>query len=241
MKNNWRENLNRRVVVDMGAEKLRFGLASWEENFEPQCILNALARDRKSRSLFIGEQVSHRLEEGQGTTLHVNYPMARGLLHDSDAETAILKQAFSKLKKFDESQSCLCLTTPPLLPDLVAQRYLEVVFEDLGFDAFFKASAPSMARVYALDNYKQSISPLCQLVIDSGFSFTYAIPYFQGIPLTHAATRIDVGGKLLTNLLNEIISYRDYNLSNETYLVNQMKEQLCEVSLDFKKDLIECK
>lgn len=43
----------------------------------------------------------------------------------------------------------------------------------------------------------------CELVVDSGFSFTYGVPFFNGKPLKYAATRIDVGGKLLTNLLNE--------------------------------------
>ena len=50
------------------------------------------------------------------------------------------------------------------------------------------------------------------MVLDSGFSFTYGVPFFNGIPLKYAATRIDVGGKLLTNLLNEVVSYKEVNL-----------------------------
>ena len=61
-------------------------------------------------------------------------------------------------------------------------------------------------------------------MVDSGFSFTYVVPYFNGKPLKYAATRIDVGGKLLTNLLNEIISYKEINLKGETHLVNDIKE-----------------
>lgn len=57
------------------------------------------------------------------------------------------------------------------------------------------------------------------------------------MPIRHAATRIDIGGKLLTNLLNEIISYKDYNLQGETMLVNDIKEQLCYVSQDFDTDM----
>ena len=62
------------------------------------------------------------------------------------------------------------------------------------------------------------------LVIDSGFSFTYGVPFFNGVPMTHAALRIDVGGKLLTNLLTETISHKDFNLRGEFGLVNDMKE-----------------
>ncbi len=49
--------------------------------------------------------------------------------------------------------------------------------------------------------------------------------------------RIDVGGKLLTNLLKETISYRKFNLMDETHLMNSIKERLCYVSLDFVRDL----
>mmetsp|Transcript_16767 Transcript_16767/g.14698 ORF Transcript_16767/g.14698 Transcript_16767/m.14698 type:complete len:235 (+) Transcript_16767:548-1252(+) len=57
------------------------------------------------------------------------------------------------------------------------------------------------------------------------------------MPIKHASTRVDIGGKLLTNLLNEIISYKEYNLTGETLLVNDIKEQLCFVSNEFENDL----
>ena len=48
----------------------------------------------------------------------------------------------------------------------------------------------------------------CALVVDSGFSFTHAVPLFHGKPLSYAIRRVNVGGKLLTNLLKETVSYR---------------------------------
>ena len=67
-------------------------------------------------------------------------------------------------------------------------------------------------------------SPAC-LVIDSGFSSTYGVPFFNGVPMKHAALRVDVGGKLLTNLLIETISHKDFNLKGEFGVVNDMKEK----------------
>jgi actin-related protein 6 len=114
-----------------------------------------------------------------------------------------------------------------VLPDIVLDRYGEMVFEDFGFDAFFKASSQTMVCEYAKEYFKdEGIDDEGQLILDSGFSFTYAVPIFQGVPVRHASTRIDIGGKLLTNLLNEIISYKEYNLTGETLLVNDIKEQL---------------
>lgn len=60
-----------------------------------------------------------------------------------------------------------------------------------------------MIREAAMLEHSIDIGDKCHLVLDSGFSFTYGMPFFDGKPLKYAATRIDVGGKLLTNLLNE--------------------------------------
>ena len=57
------------------------------------------------------------------------------------------------------------------------------------------------------------------LVIDSGYSNTYIVPFFQGMPMKHCATILDVGGKLLTNLLMETLSYKEINLRGEPYIV----------------------
>jgi actin-related protein 6 len=46
-----------------------------------------------------------------------------------------------------------------------------------------------------------------------------------------------VGGKFLTNYLKEVISYRQYNMMDETHLINNVKESCCFVSQDFSADL----
>jgi actin-related protein 6 len=85
----------------------------------------------------------------------------------------------------------------------VQNRYAEVAFEDFEFDALLLSSSHSMIREAAMQEHPLDLQDPCCLVIDSGFSFTYGLPFFAGKPLKYAATRIDVGGKLLTNLLNE--------------------------------------
>lgn len=75
------------------------------------------------------------------------------------------------------------------------------------------------------------------LVIDSGYSFTTVTPIFQGRPLQSAIRRLDLGGKFLTNYLTRLLSLRHYDMRNDTYIVNEIKEKACYVSLDFKGDL----
>lgn len=52
--------------------------------------------------------------------------------------------------------------------------------------------------------------------------------------------RIDVGGKLLTNNLKEVVSYRQLHVLDETCVMNQVKEDTCYVSSDFNSDMEIC-
>ena len=67
------------------------------------------------------------------------------------------------------------------------------------------------------------------------FSFTHVIPYWRGQKIKQAIMRIDVGGKLLTNYLKELVSYRQLNLMDEYLVCHKMKELACYCTLDFKE------
>lgn len=75
------------------------------------------------------------------------------------------------------------------------------------------------------------------LVVDSGYSHTTVTPLLRGQPLHSAVKRLDVGGKVLTNYLTRLISMRHFDMRNDTYIVNEMKEASCYVSSDCKGDL----
>lgn len=102
-------------------------------------------------------------------------------------------------------------------------------------------------------------SPACCIVVDCGFSFTHVVPILEnkvvwnavkrcGFPwlfrllMWHASiqVRVDVGGKLLTNHLKELVSYRQWNMMDETFIVNDVKEKCCFVSQNLKSDLETC-
>ena len=70
-------------------------------------------------------------------------------------------------------------------------------------------------------------SPLpleCLVVIDASYSDTTILPLYQGRLLESAVRRLAIGGKLLTNHLKELTSLRHYNMLDETYLLNEIKE-----------------
>lgn len=77
----------------------------------------------------------------------------------------------------------------------------------------------------------------CLLVVDSGYSHTTVTPVYKGQALQRGIRRLDLGGKHLTNYLKEIVSMRQYNMVDEAYIMNEVKEAVCYVSNDFPGDL----
>jgi len=130
----WRESNHRRIIMDNGAQTIKCSLAS---DSKPHVCLNAVGRNKRTGKTFIGNKLRDEQDKGGEHQIAVTYPIIRGLLHDSDLESVIWKQEFARFgKKFDERVSCLVLTVPPVIPDVVQERLAEVVFEDFEFDAY---------------------------------------------------------------------------------------------------------
>jgi actin-related protein 6 len=91
--------------------------------------------------------------------------------------------------------------------------------------------APSRAAV------SHSLPIQTLLLIDSGYSHTHVIPQYQGRLIHTAIRRLEIGGKFLTNYLKDIVSLRHYNMLDESYIMNEVKEAVCYVSSDFSSDL----
>uniref|UniRef100_A0A914MK08 Actin-related protein 6 n=1 Tax=Meloidogyne incognita TaxID=6306 RepID=A0A914MK08_MELIC len=108
----------------------------------------------------------------------------------------------------------------------------EIIFENYCFHSLIRTSAPSCAA-----QIHCSFENPCCIIVDSGHSFTHIVPYIQGKIAKSGVLRIDVGGKALTNQLKDWISYRQLNVTDETYVINCCKEDVCFVSTDFQEDM----
>lgn len=65
-------------------------------------------------------------------------------------------------------------------------------------------------------------------MVDSGYSFTHIAPFYKDKAILEAAVKH----------LKEIISYRQLHVLDETYVINQVKEDVCYVTLDLRiKDM----
>lgn len=127
------------------------------------------------------------------------------------------------------------IITEPLFNFTSIQDTLnEILFEEYKFKSVLRLPAPLLSYV----NYEHHVKQVsCGLVIDSGYSFTHIVPVYKGKVVIAGVLRIDVGGKLLTNHLKEIVSYRQLHVLDETYVMNHVKEDTCYVPFDFNSEM----
>lgn len=115
------------------------------------------------------------------------------------------------------------------------------MFEEYEFRSYFRCTPASLISHGPLFAQHNLPPPECLLIVDSGFSFTHVVPVLNGDVVWAAVKRIDVGGKLLTNHLKETVSFRQWNMMEETHIMNEIKEACCFVSEDFAVDLETCR
>lgn len=84
------------------------------------------------------------------------------------------------------------------------------MFEEFGFQSCLRVPAATLAqRAHCRDQPGIAANrAACGLVVDAGFSFTHVVPVFDGHAIPAGTRRINIGGKLLTNYLKELVSYR---------------------------------
>lgn len=135
------------------------------------------------------------------------------------------------------------------------------IFEDFGFQsycrrpaAWFSAYHYSLGRSNSkttsstssssrssvgkgADECEEDEFPTCSVVVDSGFSFSHVVPFVNLRAVKPAIRKLCIGGKLLTNYLKEVVSFRQWNMMDEFKLMDQVKEETCYVSQDILSEL----
>lgn len=157
-----------------------------------------------------------------------------GFLINWDIQRQIWDYVFKTKFKVDCSDTTLVVTEPILNFKPIQENMTEILYEEYGFASLFRTTAAHLAML----KYRQE-NPSCLActVVDTGYSFTHVVPYIKGKRYKNGIKRIDVGGKALTNHLKDIVSYRQLNVMDETYVITQLKEDCCYVSNQLFKDL----
>jgi len=219
------------IVMDNGGSTLKVGFSTDDE---PRLIPNYCSKNKSERRrVFIGDQLN---ECKDFSGLFYILPYQKGYLVNWEVQRQIWDYVFSKsCLNADLSDSNLILSEPQFNFTSIKECMDEILFEEYRVNALCRTTAAQLSFYnYAKETRKRS---LCCLVVDCGYSFSHVVPVFDGKVIKKGVKRINVGGKIMTNHLKEILSYRQLHVMDETYVINQVREDCCYASTQFKKDM----
>lgn len=232
---------DRPIVIDNGSYKIKFGFAGERE---PYVAMNAIAKDKYGVT-HLSNQVNNIKDI---SSVLFRRPHELGQLTSWELESCIWDYCLFNPDEFKgidlqnlHSKHLIVSETCMTLPEL-SKNSDQVFFEEYDFDSVYKAPVAcfmpfqkdeeSVEIISGKEENKTTVTSSeskdyndFSLVIDSGFNCTWVIPIIKGIPFYKAVKKLDIGGRFLNGLLKETLSFRHYNVMDETILVNNIKEK----------------
>ncbi|VDN34336.1 unnamed protein product [Dibothriocephalus latus] len=235
------------LVLDLGGGTIKLGLSTDSEpSISDNCIY-------KSKNVSNRQFIGHQVEECKNlSSLYGTFPFKKGYISNWEVQKQILDSVFDSFfesKSFGMTDLNVIVTEPYFNFSSTKETMNEIFFEDYLVSGLVRANRmlqhfflthSSLAAF--LSTYKYQRGPTqhmsrYSLVIDSGYSFTHILPVVDGRIMKDFSLRLSIGGKILTNRLIEVTSYRQLDVRSETYIMNQCKEDACYISKDFWSDL----
>nr|KAF6493390.1 actin related protein 6 [Rousettus aegyptiacus] len=188
------------LVLDNGAYNAKIGYSHENVSVIPNCQFRSKTARLKT---FTANQIDE-IKDPSG--LFYILPFQKGYLVNWDVQRQVWDYLFGKeMYQVDFLDTNVIITEPYFNFTSIQESMNEILFEEYQFQAVLRVNAGALsAHRYFRDNP----SELCCIIVDSGYSFTHIVPYCRSKKKKEAIIRINVGGKLLTNHLKEIISYR---------------------------------
>jgi actin-related protein len=224
----------RPLVIDNGTGLSKNGFAGEDQ---PRSVFPTLIGYPKYQSIMT--DVDHYVREyyigdealNLRGVLKLNYPIEHGAVDDWSAMEKIWSFTFFNDLRVNPAEHPVLLTEPPLNAKTNREKMAELMFETFNVPAIY-ISMQAVLSLYASGR-------TTGIVVDSGDGVTHVVPVYEGFAITHAISRIDIGGRDITDYLRKLLRQRGYSLTSsaEREIVRDIKERLCYVALDPQKEL----
>ena len=136
----------------------------------------------------------------------------------------------SKMRIAPEEHPVL-LMERPLNPKANRERMTQIMFETFNVPLLYVTNQDVLAL--------RASGRATGVVLDSTHGATHSVPVCDGYAITHAATKMDIAGKRLTEYGMKIFTDREYSCMTiaEGVLVREMMEKVCYVAVDYDEEM----
>lgn len=222
---------NQPICIDNGSGIIKAGFAGEER---PKCAIHSFVGRPKHPRVMAGSLegdslIGPKAQEHRGL-LKIRYPIEHGVVQHWDDMERIWHYIYSDCLKVAPEDHPILLTEAPLNPRKNRDQAAQIFFETFNTPAMF-TSIQAILSLYASGR-------TTGIVLDSGDGVTHAVPVYEGFALPQAIRRSDLAGRDVTEYLQMLLRKTGVNLlsSAEKEIVRLIKEKVCYVSLDPKRD-----
>lgn len=220
-------------MLDNGSGTIKCGLAGMAQPlaYLPTVIGKPLYRSIMpmipNDTVYVGDEAKRK----KGI-LSLEYPIEHGVVRDWDGMEKVWQHTFLNEIRIDPSAHPVILAEHVLSPHETREKSAEIMFEKFSVPAFFAASQASLAL--------HSVGVTTGVVVDIGDGTIQTSSIVNGEVLTHAARRVEFGGRECTDLFINLLSKEGVFLgdtSSERDIARDMKEKLGYVAANYDIEL----
>lgn len=158
-------------------------------------------------------------EDVEKQNVFFSYPIDKGIIQDIDGLEAIITQILyhqSGWRYGDEGH--VVMVEPVLNSRLTREMLTQLMFEEFNVSSYFVTDAAT-ASLY-------SVGKSSGIVVNVGYEKIDVVPVLEGCMHPSVATRIPVGGKHMTDILQDVLR-KTHGIELEFEDVEKMKIDVC--------------
>ncbi|XP_069804550.1 actin-related protein T2 [Dendropsophus ebraccatus] len=220
------------VIFDNGSGLFKAGLSN---DTVPRAVISSvIGRVRSEHSLFGANRKQYYVgEEAQALRgiLKLTHPIKHGIVTSWPDMEKIWQHMYNCELHIQSSEMPVLLSEPPLNPTNNRETMAEVMFESFNVPAMYVELQATLS-LYASGRTSG-------LVMDVGDGVTTAYPIFEGFHQPHAGKRLNIAGREVTDYFVRLLTETGLSFvsSSEKETARDMKEKLCYVALEAKKEM----
>ena len=215
------------VVIDNGSGFIKAGMSGEDC---PRVVQPTLIGVPRMPGIMVGMDqkeyyVGHEAVD-KARFLNMSEPIVNGYIEKWDDMCKIWTQIFQDLN-ISSKENPLFFADTPLTPRASRDKMAEVMFEEFETPYLYMYTG-SVLSLFASGR-------TTGLIVDSGEGRTHAVPIYEGFALPHGILKLDISGRNITDMLEDLLKSSKPIFSSANYRseVVKIKEQFCMVAQDF--------